>query len=290
MKPRLTPLVVLLLLAFASGAGGAPSSRLNDLARAGVEAGLVSYHQVAEAVYGEALDAIVERKRAWREARPEVSWLSDYDLLLRVAVRVRVAPHGADDEPVRARYTLEHNLATIPHDFAGALLAHEVGHGLSRRSVRTRAAMTATDHDLALRDEPPARLLARDSGFDLRWLGYVTTQAEFEIRLQALNRFLFEMQGRAVLSPADALAALAGLGVELDARDVRRALAFHQGGADDATVRTVLRAPRHLHAARAEAFRNADDLRKAVQMAALWDPGMRTRLLEKVAREAPGHF
>jgi hypothetical protein len=267
-----------------------PHQRLDELARQSVETGLVSYRQVAETIYGSETDRIIELKRQWRQSQPDAIWLSDYDLLSSVAVRVRVEPR----ETLRrgqtaARYTLHTNTVTLPRETAGALLAHEAGHGLTRRSIRSDAAKGFVDPSLDVGLGAPRGSLARESSFDQQWLGYIATQAEFEIRLQALNRFHYLERGRVIDSPGEALHALAVLGVTLAPAEIEEIVSSREAPVVLRQARaTQLGDPGRLF--EPELFRNAHDVRRALQMAAAWDPGIRRDLLRKIAREAPGHF
>ncbi len=201
---RLLSLLALIAGVAAGAAGRAPHARLDLLAQGSLEVGRVSYEQIASAFYGGQLDEIMAAKRAWRLAHPDQIWASDYDLLLKVAVNVEIDERGDGrnaTEGVLARYTLETNTARIPRASAGAMLAHEVAHGLTRRSIRTAGQCARVDERLALDAAPPTDTFARQSGFHLEWLSYVSTQVEFEVRLQALNRYHFEMTGRVIDSP-----------------------------------------------------------------------------------------
>jgi len=283
-----------LILAGSLAAGErAPHARLELLAQDSIEIGRVSYEQIARAVYGDALEEITAMKRAWRLAHPDLPWASDYDLLAKVAVNVvpgQERESRAAAEGVLARYTLETNTATIPRTNAGAMLAHEVAHGLTRRSIRTAEAVTRIDSRLALDLAPPTGSFAREGGFHFEWLSYISSQSEFEVRLQALNRYAFEMTGRAIETPADALRALASLGAKLETGELVPLLKPVEGKEAMSVARSIASTAQRPGLSVPPCFRNADDLRRALQMAAAWNPDVRSVLLEKIALEAPGHF
>ena len=294
--PKSSFLAALAIATAVAVAGGerAPHARLDLLAKGSVEVGHVCYEQIARAVYGGQLEEIIEKKRVWRHAHPEQPWLSDYDLLLKIAVNVE-ATSGRHDchapKGILARYSLETNTARIPRGSSGAILAHEVAHGLTRRSVRTAEQQSQVDMRLNLvAVAPPDSAFARESGFHLEWLTYVSSQVEFEVRLQALNRYHFEVTGRVIDSPAEALRAVASLGASLDPRVVARVLAGVGDPEAGLSAHALFATSHRIWSEVPECFRNADDLRKALQMAAAWDPEIRSTLLEKIAWEAPGHF
>lgn len=279
------------LTAAVSAGEPAPHVRLNELARTSVETGCVSYRQIAEAVYGDALDDVVATKQAWRASHPNAKWTSEYEWLLGVAVNVRVAPPThANSGEIAADYKLETNTATIPSASAGALLAHEVAHGLTRRSIRSDEQKQFVDARLDLAVAPPRGSFARESGFNLEWLSYVATQCEFEVRLQALNRYYFELENHVIDTPSTALRAIVALGVDLEPGEVVDACRGAGETLSRAEAQAVCTAPRFVWSSGPECFRNADDLRKALQMATAWNPDIRQTLLAKIALEAPGHF
>jgi hypothetical protein len=273
--------------------GRGPHARLDLLAQDGVERGNVSYGQIVRAFYGEDAEAVLALKRSWRESRPDVSWLSEYDFLLDVAVNVVVDRRVGSTDPegaVLARYTLETNTARIPRASAGAMLAHEVAHGLTRRSVRCVEKRASVDSRIALAGPPPEAFFARESGFHPGWLAYVCSQVEFEVRLQALNRVHYEVAGRVVDSPAEALRALVALGVDVSKKEAAAVLAALDVPEAESAARSVAGTTRRTWSHSREAFRNAEDLRLLIQMASGWNPDLRRSLLEKIALEAPGHL
>lgn len=296
--PGMNPRLVFLLCSFACllpvtcAAGSSPTERLHRLARASVERGGISYSELVAAFYGPDAGRLIAAKGAYRATHAAAEWVSDYDRLIDAPVTVRVGlPRRDGLGLVVAKYCPQTNTVTVESAAAGSdNLAHEVGHGLMRHTIRTEQQRNLVDHRILPGHAPSSPAQAEFCGFDPEWFNYFSRQCEIEVRMQALNRFYFAVCHAEIDSPASALRAIAALGVPLADADIAAILQANGTPVDPDELRSIRRTSHRDWASVREQFEDAFEIRTALTMASSWDAPLRRALLAKLALESPGHL
>lgn len=208
-----------------------PDQALADI----VTQGGSSYIEFSRAFYGEQTEAVFAAKAAYQQAHPESRWLADYsvDAARRIGMEVRPANSfafkgGADGcyDSRSDRILLKEQARLSPSDSI-----HELGHAVQR----TRLLAEGNSYQAALRritskagwSECNRNRIRYPSGI-AKWMGkehrfsshpfvvYVCNNTEFEVRLQAMNRYYYAKTGRAIMSTQQGRECLALAAVEAD--------------------------------------------------------------------------
>jgi hypothetical protein len=271
-----------------------------QLRRLALEQGRVDYAQVIAAAYpsGAITEELLAAKATWRAALPARGaflLLADYRTM-RAAATVEVltaAPDPRLKSTLVAQYeAVRHwiGLAPVASDFC---VFHEAGHALQREALRHRACDHGTrsaSHSAV--DRFDAILQAgRTDATSVARLRYLTSQDEFEVRLQDLNRFHARcVAGRPILSPLDSLRALAALGVAVSFTDASAAFAAGQETLSYADFAAIVSTTPPVPAASVQYFEDARELRLLRRLVMRMDPTWWPPLLAKILFEAPGHL
>lgn len=269
--------------------------RAATLRQAALAAGSVSYLDVLEAAYGAGTISpeVLAAKDAWRRAHAATfDCVTDYSALLDEATVTALHAHPDPNlqSTLVAQYeSLSHTIgiAPIAADFA---IFHEAGHALQRAALRARGSAQSR------RSELPDFLVmheARHREIDpttLHRLEYLCSQVELEVRLQDLNRFHAFLTGAPIMDAADAVRALAALGMPLTYEETRDAFALARSELTPEAFARATEVDRPQAGRIAVAFEDARELRLVRTLSRRIDPACWTGLLAKLLFEAPGHL
>ena len=218
----------LFLALLASAVAGSPDQTLAALERQGG----ASYADLSRAFYGEQTATIFAAKVAYQQAHPEINWLADYATASRrIPLTSLPANHLAWQNGAEGNYDSRTDSIILR---AGGQSPSNVIHELGHATQRARLLAQGPHYEAALqrmsgrlgwsecnRMRYPAgvaRLVGRGYKFSShRFVEYLCKNVEFEVRLQAMNRYYFAKRGRAILTPVDARDCLALAGVEHEA-------------------------------------------------------------------------
>lgn len=260
--------------------------------------GSVCYTDVIQTVYADFdLQSILAAKSDWRLARGSGStFLTDYESLAASASVAEVKPvrNPQLGSTMIGRYEPRVHAIKIADTASDFAIVHEAGHALQRRALSDRSihrskSVRFTELELNLRSYSKRPGI---DPIDAKRLRYLASQDEFEVRLQDLNRFYaITGAGRPIMDPADAIDALARLGLDLEPEIVRWAL---QGieQFDGERIEAILE---HAHSEPVSAdisryFDDAYELRMLQKLSQKIDGDLWRNLLRKIILEAPGHI
>lgn len=264
------------------------------LREAAVSRGWVSYDEVVALSYGPGgLDPeILQAKADWRSERGgDRRFITTYEGLNK---RVKVFAI----EPIRnvalnshfvGLYFPRGNVIKLASTADPFVILHESGHALQRAALKQRRidasgnaawSSLAWSADLKALDE---RALGR--------LRYLTSQDEFEVRLQDLNRFYaVAVAGKPILDERDAAQALLALRLPLEFEELREAMSELGPTLERAEFDAMVARSEAARTATAPAFDDARELAMLRQLAIELDASIWPALLQKILVEAPGHY
>ncbi|PTY07577.1 hypothetical protein DB347_04900 [Opitutaceae bacterium EW11] len=283
--------VLVLNAAFAACCpGGDPvwayQKRLDELDRRARAEGAVHYRQVLECAYSSSwLDVLLEQKavyRSWLASRFPI--FSHYERMEReIPVDFEVSRTVVDGMTEAASYFVAADRILVRTvENPGRSLVHESGHSLQHERL------AELGKDATVCDRRLARFAAkrREPRLD-----YLLQQAEFEVRLQDLNRFYAAFHaGTPILTPQDAICALAMMGTEVTAVDIESALAGLQVSWPPPASRKLLRQSLKNDGFTRSAFADAFTLKELLGLARLRSRELYLTVLQKILFESPAHL
>ena len=276
------------------------AARIASLRDAALSTGAIDYRSVLEAAYGGAfdIDSVLAYKRQWREERlPANHTLTDYSTVAESAKVMATRPirNRQLGSTMVGRYeSRDHaiKIASVADDFA---IVHEAGHALQRRALTDRS-IHRSESIRFTELERQLHTVAAEAGLSevaTRRLRYLAAQDEFEVRLQDLNRFYaLVIAPHPILTPYDALEALAGLGLAVEVDDVHAAFEGTDWELTREETRTLLASDRFASriASYDAYFDDAYEFSMLQNLASRVDAKLWPRLLRKIVFEAPGHL
>jgi hypothetical protein len=177
--------------------------------------GNVTYYGLIRNAYGDKLQHVLELKARYRSAHPELEVITNYskmhDLVPVCLIEDKPGWGGwpsvnlGINMDARAGYfPVMHTIVT--KDRSVHVLRHEAGHSMQDLGL---TAMDQTDSFIRVMLEGwPASPQGEDY-LEARMIGYVLCQSELEVRLAALNRCMYVERNELILTPRNALRALA---------------------------------------------------------------------------------
>ncbi|MDQ8185831.1 hypothetical protein [Pelagicoccus sp. SDUM812002] len=232
-------------------------------------------------------------KQAWREEMSGLGFVfrSDYGTWEnRVSLEsVEMAPGSRGHGELLAEYEALSNRIRLSPAALGTTLLHEAGHSLQRKAICGDARGSRPREWIV--SKIPSEGLGGTSTRLIEQYRYLSSQDEFEVRLQDLNRAFASLLGRGpILDELDTLRALAVIGVPLEREEVRKAFDsvgrdFRERTFDVFTSTSVSQVTEEL-----EAFPDARDLVVLRRLALKIEASAWPRLLAKILFEAPGHL
>lgn len=273
--------------------------RAGQVRDAAVRDGRVTYRQVLAAAYapGVVTPELLRQKADYRARfAGEFIFFADYSAVTEAAVvaEIDAIPNPAMGSSLIGRYDSHTNRIDLARTAGALAVYHEAGHLVQRKSLPVQHAHRADDHSLLLRESPVFAQALTAAKMDERSqerLHYLSSQDEFEVRLQDLNRFFAaRVAGHPISSPADSVRALAALGMPLDRAEIQTAFSnTGQALAAEDFDRLVAVARVPIEIVREE-FDDAHELLILRNLAVRADRSLWQVVLRKIVFEAPGHL
>lgn len=265
-----------------------------------LENGYAAYASAVAVLYPNGVidEAVLDAKRRWRrETAKEFAYAADYESL-EVPVTVRTL--AARDEPALgstlvACYEANYHVVRISSQASDAAVLHEAGHALQRQALLQRT--FAQSSFVSASYEPHAQgsggkdFLANSVRRAERRLEYLSSQDEFEVRLQDLNRFYAVWsQGRPIMDPVETLKALLALGMPLRYEHVSEAIDGSDFLLGESDFSVIASETKTVSAAEREIFEDAAELLLLQELVFEIDRTLWPLCLRKILFESPGHL
>ena len=270
--------------------------RAEKLRDEALKVGRVSYDQVLTGAYGIVPDDVVRRKAAWRASGAARRILvSDYALSGR-SIRIRTTDRFPE-LPAGGRmigyYEATSNLIEILDGARSLTLMHEAGHAL-QNAFLLQTSMTARQREpIEWVLEPAAKAVARSlvTGTKQRQLAYLLKPAEWEVRLQDLNRcFAVLVPGRFILDGEDTVEALLLIGMPLNYAEVSRSFGLMGESLTEERFEVLAGLTSIEPGMLERGFHDAAELLVLRDLVVQSHPSLWERMLGQIIFEAPGHL
>lgn len=260
-----------------------------------MRSGSVCYRDAVVASYRREVlsEELWKAKQAWREEMSGLGFVfrCDYGTWEnRVALEsVEMAPGSLGPGELLAEYEALSNRIRLSPAALGSTLLHEAGHSLQRRAICGDARHSRPPQWIV--SKIPTEGIGGTSARLIEQYRYLSSQDEFEVRLQDLNRAFASLLGRgAILDELDTLRALAAIGVPLEREEIRKAFDSVGRVCGERAFAVFTGTPVSQAIEELEAFPDARDLVILRRLALKIEAAAWPRLLAKVLFEAPGHL
>ena len=269
-------------------------------AREAEETGSACYLDAAMLVYpkNSLTSSVLDSKAKWRESAKETGayFASDY-ASADMPVTFKHLKASRDEtlgSTLIACYEANRHVVRVSELAGISTFLHETGHSLQRKALLERrfakqsfVSASYRDRELGSQEVAGSRHLRQ---LEQR-LKYLSSQDEFEVRLQDLNRFYaVSRDGSPILEPMDCVEALARIGLELSFEELESAFASFGWPFSEEQFKTRVLEVEKANREQGAQFEDARELCLMSEMINELDERLWPLFLRKILLEAPGHF